>query len=138
MLNGTLGTTYATFDGQPADLNSILIRYTVLGDLNLDKTVTISDFIDLSANFNLAGGWREGDLNFDKQITISDFIDLSSNFNQTLSGEAIPIPAQPMAAASVELTSSNDVLDISITTQKKNSAGARRVIRHRHHHRRHS
>jgi murein DD-endopeptidase MepM/ murein hydrolase activator NlpD len=94
MLNGTGGTTYATFDGLPVDLNSILVRYTVLGDLNLDKTVSISDFIDLSSNFNASGGWREGDLNFDGQITISDFIDLSANFNTSL-----PTPPQAPAYA---------------------------------------
>jgi hypothetical protein len=144
MLNGALGTTYATFDGQPVDLNSVLIRYTTLGDLNLDKTTTISDFIDLSSNFGAAGGWREGDLNYDKQVTISDFIDLSSNFGQVLSGDAEPIPtqpiAQPMAAESIEISSVPQALDKTITTssQTKKSAGLglRRVLRHRHHHHR--
>jgi hypothetical protein len=139
MLNGTGGTTYATFDNQPVDLNSILVRYTTVGDLNLDKTTSIADFIDLSANFNSPGGWRQGDLNYDKQVTISDFIDLSSSFGQALAGEAEPIPSQPMAAESVEITSFSDALDITTTTASptRKLTGPRRVMRHHHHHRHH-
>jgi len=139
MLNGAGGITYATFDGQPVDLNSILIRYTAVGDLNLDKTVSISDFIDLFSHFNQVAGWREGDLNYDKQVSISDFIDLSSNFGQTLAGEATPIPAQPMAADSLEITPLSNALNntISSTSKSKKAAGPRRILRHRHHRRHH-
>src|SRR5204863_190872 len=61
----------------------LLIRPTRIGDLNLDGTVTISDFIDLSSNFGQSGPnitWQEGDLNYDSAVTISDFIELSANF----------------------------------------------------------
>jgi hypothetical protein len=37
MLNGTGGTGYATFDGQPVDLSSILVRYTVLATATSTK-----------------------------------------------------------------------------------------------------
>jgi len=73
----------------------ILIRPTRVGDLNLDGSVTISDFIDLASNFNgVNKTWQEGDLNYDGQVTISDFIDLASNFNAGYSGEALPISPQ--------------------------------------------
>jgi hypothetical protein len=140
MLNGALGTTYANFDSVTVDLNSVLIRYTTVGDLNLDKTTSIADFIDLSANFNSPGGWRQGDLNYDKQVTISDFIDLSSNFGQALSGEAEPIAPQPMAAESIEITPLSNALDITTTTASQpKKAALKRVMphRHHHHHRRH-
>jgi hypothetical protein len=65
----------------------LLIRPTRIGDLNLDGTVTISDFIDLASNFNgINKTWQEGDLNYDGAVTISDFIDLASNFNGAYSG----------------------------------------------------
>jgi hypothetical protein len=61
---------------------NVLIRPTIAGDLNLDGMVSISDFIDLAANFNAGGlSWQEGDLNYDGRVTISDFIDLAANFN---------------------------------------------------------
>jgi autotransporter-associated beta strand protein len=72
----------------------VLVRPTKVGDLNLDGSVTISDFIDLASHFNGVGGWQEGDLNFDGSITISDFIDLASNFNTSYSGEVWPISGE--------------------------------------------
>jgi hypothetical protein len=74
--------------------SAIMVRPTRNGDLNLDGTVTISDFIDLASHFNNTGGWQEGDLNFDGTVTISDFIDLASNFNTSYSGEVFPISAE--------------------------------------------
>jgi hypothetical protein len=69
----------------------VIVRTTRIGDLNLDGTVTISDFIDLASNFNSTGPtvtWQEGDLNGDGSVTISDFIDLAANFNSAYSGLA--------------------------------------------------
>src|SRR5438105_4814580 len=37
----------------------ILIRPTKVGDLNLDGSVTIADFIALASHFNQAGTWEE-------------------------------------------------------------------------------
>jgi hypothetical protein len=66
----------------------VLLRSTRFGDLNLDGRVTISDFIELAANFGTmeTATWQEGDLNHDGDITIADFIDLASNFNSSYSG----------------------------------------------------
>jgi hypothetical protein len=129
MLNGAGGTNYATFEGQAVDLNSILVRYTVMGDLNLDKSVSISDFIDIAAHLNTPGVWRDGDINYDDNVTFSDFIDLSANFGQSLSGDAAPLPAVPMPAAAVELNSNDNVLEV----KKTRRADGKRVIHHRRH-----
>jgi hypothetical protein len=71
--------------------NTLLVRLTRIGDLNLDGAVTISDFIDLASHFNSSGTWQEGDLNYDGIVTISDFIDLASNFNTTYAGIVLPL-----------------------------------------------
>ena len=52
---------------------TLYIRPTRVGDLNLDGSVTISDFIDLASHFNM-GTWQQGDLNYDGNVSISDFI----------------------------------------------------------------
>ena len=83
--------------------NEILFLYTLVGDLNLDKTVSISDFIDLASNFNKNGTWRDGDLNYDGLITIADFIDLASNFNQSFATSSDPI-VMPQAASDTSIT----------------------------------
>jgi hypothetical protein len=69
-------------------------RPALAGDLNLDGTVTIADFITLASNFNASGipiGWQEGDVNYDGRVTIADFLDLSANFNTSFSGDSWPI-----------------------------------------------
>jgi hypothetical protein len=76
----------------------VLVRPTRMGDLNLDGSVTISDFIDLASNFNGVGTWQEGDLNYDGSVTISDFIDLAANFNSSYAGEVWPIGGEDRAA----------------------------------------
>jgi uncharacterized protein YkwD len=70
----------------------LLIRPTRAGDINLDGTVTIADFLGLAGNFNSSGvTWQEGDLNLDGNVTIADFLELAGNFNTSYSGETFPI-----------------------------------------------
>jgi hypothetical protein len=70
----------------------LLMRPTVIADVNLDGAVSIADFIDLATHFNTSGAtWDEGDLNFDGNVTIADFIDLAANFGRAYSGETAPI-----------------------------------------------
>jgi hypothetical protein len=79
------------------DLN-LQLRLATTGDLNLDGSVTISDFIDLAASFGTTGAnWANGDLNYDGEVSISDFIDLSANFGATYTGEVFPISPEDSA-----------------------------------------
>jgi hypothetical protein len=67
----------------------ILIRPTRIGDVNLDGTVTIADFLSLAGNFNAVGAtWQEGDMNYDMAVTIADFLALAANFNSSYSGQS--------------------------------------------------
>ncbi|HEV8605325.1 MAG TPA: ELWxxDGT repeat protein, partial [Tepidisphaeraceae bacterium] len=85
-----LGIGYA-FD--PAS-GSVKVMQALLGDLNLDATVSISDFIDLASHFGQTSpNWSDGDLNYDDQVSIADFITLASNFGQSYSGGAAPAQA---------------------------------------------
>jgi len=94
----------------------ITIKAALIGDLNLDGSVTIADFTTLAANFNsTAATWESGDLNYDDMVSIADFIDLAAHFNQSL------FPAAPMAAASQQ--------------QVKPISDSHRVRRQRPHHR---
>jgi len=76
-------------DGVVAGLSSgqIEVKYTLLGDANLDGLVNGSDFNILAANFNQSiTGWDQGDFNYDGLVNASDFNDLAANFNQGVSG----------------------------------------------------
>jgi hypothetical protein len=75
--------------------NFILLRPTLVGDLNLDGNVTIADFIDLAAHFGqLDKTWQEGDINYDGNVSIADFIELAAHFGSSYSGGAVAISAE--------------------------------------------
>jgi MYXO-CTERM domain-containing protein len=85
--SGSYGLGYADSadPGNPAGLASgtIEIRYTLLGDANLDGAVNGTDFAILATNFNKAvGGWDQGDFNYDGSDNGADFAFLASNFNK--------------------------------------------------------
>jgi hypothetical protein len=98
------GPLYTTFAGETGLTGGeVLVLYTLIGDLNLDKSVSIVDFIQLAAHFNQTPAtWADGDLNSDGAVTISDFIDLASHFNQSFTSAATP---QPALASSAQLLS---------------------------------
>ena len=75
----------------------IEVKYTLLGDANLDGLVNAEDFTILSSNFNQpVTGWDRGDFNYDGQVNAADFNDLAANFNQSASIAAV---ANALAAA---------------------------------------
>jgi autotransporter-associated beta strand protein len=89
--NGLLyGVGYAdSIDNVVVGLTSgqIEIKYTLLGDANLDGLVNGSDFNILAANFNQSiTGWDQGDFNYDGLVNATDFNELAANFNQGVSG----------------------------------------------------
>src|SRR5205085_4790244 len=76
----------------------LLVRPAAIGDVNLDGSVSIADFITLASNFGASGiAWGEGDLNYDGTVTIADFIDLASAFGSTYTGEVFPISPEDSA-----------------------------------------
>ena len=65
----------------------IEVKYTLLGDANLDGVVNGSDFNILAANFNQSvTGWDQGDFNYDGLVNAADFNAMAANFNQSASG----------------------------------------------------
>jgi hypothetical protein len=61
------------------------VTYTLMGDVNLDKKVDLTDFTYLAANFNRTNtNWYTGDFNYDGVVDLTDFTLLASNFNQSL------------------------------------------------------
>jgi hypothetical protein len=104
-----LGYADAADPGNPAGLGSgqIEIRYTLVGDANLDGKVNGADFAILASNFNQAvAGWDNGDFNYDGKANGADFAMLSANFNQgsqiavtAAAPAAPPVTTQPALAA---------------------------------------
>ncbi len=79
-------TTFpANFAGQTVDDTAVLVRYTGLGDADLNGTVNLVDFDRLAAHFNQPGtGWSEGNFNYDNTTNLVDFNALAANFNVSI------------------------------------------------------
>jgi hypothetical protein len=61
----------------------IEVRYTLLGDANLDANVNGSDYFILAAHYNqsVTNGWDKGDFNYDGHVNGTDSTLMSENFN---------------------------------------------------------
>jgi hypothetical protein len=68
------------------------VKYTLLGDANLDGVVNGSDFSILAANFGKGfTNWDQGNFFFTPSVNGSDFSALAENFGQGDSGAAIAV-----------------------------------------------
>lgn len=73
------------FSGQVIDSTTVVVSHVLAGDTNLDRTVNITDFSIVAANFNLTTNkWVLGDFNYDGITNIADFSLVAANFNITL------------------------------------------------------
>jgi hypothetical protein len=91
--SGSYGLGYADSadPGNPAGLaaQTIEIKYTLLGDTDLNGVVNGVDFGILAANFNKSvSRWDQGDFNYDNIVNGIDFAELAANFNKGASGAA--------------------------------------------------
>jgi hypothetical protein len=105
-----LGYADAADPRNPVDLptGTIEVRYTLLGDANLDGVVNGSDFSILAANFGQGvTNWDQGNFLFTSAINGADFSALAANFGQGLNLSDI------------------SVLQDSTTIQKSQSSRAR-------------
>jgi hypothetical protein len=87
-----LGYADSADPGNPAGLSSgtIEIKYTLLGDADLNGTVNGIDFGILAANFNkTVSRWDQGDFDYNNIVNGLDFTALASNFNKAASGAAV-------------------------------------------------
>lgn len=95
--NAVLGLT--SFGDQSVDSTSVLVRYTVAGDADLNGTVNSLDFNRLAGGYGITSNayWMEGDFNYDQKVNTLDFNLLAGGFNQTIAapglGAVVPEPA---------------------------------------------
>jgi hypothetical protein len=98
--------------GLNATPNSIELKYTLVGDVNLDTAVNITDVNALVPYYNSSGSWTGGDFNYDGLVNITDVNALVPNYNTTLGSQV-----QPATAATGNATSSPTVTP-DVTTAK--------------------
>jgi len=87
-----------SFSGQTLTGDAVVVRYTYLGDGNLDGNVDSLDFTRLVNGYGQSSAvWTQGDFNFDGKVNTLDFNSLAGNFGQVLAspslGAVVPEPA---------------------------------------------
>lgn len=108
--DGMGGALYSTFDTISLTSADVIVKYTYIGDTNLDGVVDAQDLQNLLAGLNgHLTGWENGDLNYDGVVNGTDYnLLLATLQNQgasfgngfgTLGSGAVPEPAAlaPMA-----------------------------------------
>ncbi len=102
---GVPGSHYATFSGQSVAPDDVLVKYTYIGDSNLNGVVSFDDYIGMdNAFFGLIPnlGWATGDINFDNLINFDDYsaVDQAFFFQGPSLGNETAIPGPFFQAAS--------------------------------------
>ncbi len=104
-ITGLPGSSYTSFSGQTVTPNDILVKYTYIGDGNLDGLVSFDDYVGMdNAFFGLIEnlGWATGDINFDGVINFDDYTVVDQAFffqGAPLAGEASGVAAVPEPGA---------------------------------------
>jgi hypothetical protein len=115
-----LGPAGGTFAGQGVDGSAALVRYTLLGDANLDGKVDFADLVALAQNYNAIvssttdSWWSHGDFNYDGTVGFPDLVKLAQNYNTALA--ATPIPGTSVPEPSALAIS---LLALSVTARRR-------------------
>jgi fibronectin-binding autotransporter adhesin len=81
---------FSSFLDQPVVTTDVLVRYTYLGDTNLDGLLDASDFnAVLNGITNSLTGWHNGDTNYDGVVDTTDYGNFLAAYNFYL-GSPIP------------------------------------------------
>jgi hypothetical protein len=87
----------ATFMGQEVGPDSLLIRYTKMGDATMDGNVNFADLVTVAQHYGITvadGGWAEGDFNYDGQVNFADLVAVAQNYGSSLEFSAPPAPSE--------------------------------------------
>jgi fibronectin-binding autotransporter adhesin len=84
-------------NGLPPD--TIELKYTLAGDVNLDTLVNSADLQTLLFGLNRPGAWDQGDFNYDGQVNSADLQALLFNLNTPLIPGMVAVPDPTGAAA---------------------------------------
>jgi hypothetical protein len=134
-----VGYADAADPGNPAGLASgtIEIKYTLLGDADLNGVVNGVDYGIVAANFNKGvTAWDQGDFDYNGVVNGVDFGELAANFNK---GSNVPAAAMPVTTVAA-VTSSPVVNATQLNRNQKTNITAvvlhaeQKAARKRHHH----
>lgn len=68
--------------------NSILLKYAVIGDTDLDGTVGLSDYTNVVRNFGVGTSWDQGAVTYGATVGLADYTAVVRNFGQSAASPA--------------------------------------------------
>jgi autotransporter-associated beta strand protein len=71
---------YTAFSGQTVDSTSVLVKFTYLGDTDLNGQVDVGDLGSLASSWQQAGAWVNGDFDYNGTIDVNDLGLLATNW----------------------------------------------------------
>ena len=88
----------APFAGELVDNSSVLMRYTLYGDTDLNRNVNLDDFNRLATNFGQSPRqWSQGNFDYNNNVNLDDFNRLAANFGQSVAPAAATSPRTNLA-----------------------------------------
>jgi hypothetical protein len=101
---GLSGGATGLFGGAAVDASSVLVRFTRVGDADLDGVVTFADFQRLEEGLGKSGrGWSGGDFNYDGFVDDVDYKAFYVNYSLGLSadGSVVGVLPEPVGAGMI-------------------------------------
>jgi hypothetical protein len=90
------GNDTALFGGDRVDASSVLVRFTRVGDADLDGVVTFADFQRLEEGLGKSGqGWSGGDFNYDGLVDDADYKVFYVSYSLGLSADGSVVGVLP-------------------------------------------
>jgi T5SS/PEP-CTERM-associated repeat protein len=88
---------YTDFSGQTVNADSILLKYTYYGDIDVNGQVDADDLTIFANNFGrtTGAGQIDGDIDFDNDVDADDLTVFANNFGK---GVGAPLASGPVAA----------------------------------------
>jgi autotransporter-associated beta strand protein len=71
---------YTTFSGQTVDDSSVLVKFTYLGDSDLNGQVDVADLGNLASSWQTAADWLHGDFDYNGTVDVNDLGLLATNW----------------------------------------------------------
>jgi hypothetical protein len=108
-LTNSIGYADSADTANPANLpaNTLELRYTVIGDTNLDGTVGLADLAALLKSYGSGTKWDQGEVSYATTVGLADLAALLKHYGQTASSPAA-LPAESSfatAALGADMTS---------------------------------
>ncbi len=87
--------SYAKFLGEPVGISSLIVRYTLYGDANLDGVVDFADLVRVAQNYSRTGTgeWYLGDFNYDGDVGFADLVKVAQNYGASALPAQADLPA---------------------------------------------